>query len=189
VTGTNGSLSYHDSAEATSYISQPGSGDMVASDSGAAFPFTTSSWFILDAVDVMAPEGTKVVIAFGDSITDGTLSTHNGNDRWTDFLSHRLDEAYGDKVGVVVQAMSGNAVVSGAVGEPAIERLQRDVLEVSGVTTVVMMEGINDIGSAQATPFTASRLGLASGTGGGFPARPEGRHGKLRRKGPRTRAA
>ena len=152
VTGTNGALSYHDSAEATSYISEPGSGDVAANDSGAAFPFTTSSWFILDAVDVMAPEGTKVVIAFGDSIADGTLSTHNGNDRWPDFLSHRLDEQYGDTVSVVTQAMSGNAVVSEAIGEPAIKRLQRDVLEVSGVTTVILMEGINDIGSAQNTP-------------------------------------
>ena len=152
VTGTNGSLSYHDSAEATSYISLPGSGDVVANDSGAVFPFTTTSWFILDAVDVMAPEGTKVVIAFGDSIADGTLSTHNGNDRWPDFLSHRLDEQYGDTVSVVTQAMSGNAVVSEAIGEPAIKRLQRDVLEVSGVTTVILMEGINDIGSAQNTP-------------------------------------
>ena len=81
-----------------------------------------------------------------------TLSTHNGNDRWPDFLSHRLDEQYGDRVSVVTQAMSGNAVVSEAIGEPAIKRLQRDVLEVSGVTTVILMEGANDIGSAQNTP-------------------------------------
>ena len=152
VIGTNAALSYHDSAEASSYISEPGSGDVVASDSGADFPFTTSSWFILDAVDVMAPEGTKVVIAFGNSIADGTLSTHNGNDRWPDFLSHRLDAIYGDTVSVVIQAMSGNAIVSEAIGEPAIKRLQRDVLEVSGVTTVILMEGINDLGSAQNTP-------------------------------------
>lgn len=150
--GSHGALSYHDSAEATSYISEPGSGDFVSSESGADFPFSSSSWFILDAVDVMAPEGTEVVVAFGDSITDGTLSTDDGNDRWPDFLAHRIDQIHGDDVSVVIQAMSGNAVVSEAIGEPAVERLERDVLETSGVTTVILMEGINDLGSARNTP-------------------------------------
>lgn len=152
VVGSHASLSYHDAAEATSYISEPGAGDVVVSPSGTDFPFSTSSWFIIDAVDAMASDGTQVVIALGDSITDGTLSTDDGNDRWPDFLAHRIDQMYGDTVSVVIQAMSGNAIVSQAIGQPAVERLERDVLETSGVSTVILMAGVNDLGSARNTP-------------------------------------
>jgi hypothetical protein len=41
----------------------------------SAFPFSTASWYFLDAVDMMAPAGTQVVVALGDSITDGTGTT------------------------------------------------------------------------------------------------------------------
>jgi lysophospholipase L1-like esterase len=149
VQGSASALSYHNIAQSTSYIGKPGSGDHASEDSGDAFIYTTSSWFILDAVDVMVPEDTDVVVAFGDSITDGTYSTINGNDRWPDVLAYRLHQLYGDKVSVVIQAMSGNRVVSGGDGEPAIQRLDRDVLGTSGVTTVILMEGVNDIGSGR----------------------------------------
>lgn len=152
VQGSASALSYHNIAQTTSYIAKPGSGDHAGDDNGDAFVHSTSSWFILDAVDVMAPEDTNVVVAFGDSITDGTYSTINGNDRWPDVLAYRLHQIYGDKVSVVVQAMSGNRVVSGGDGEPALQRLDRDVLGTSGVTTVILMEGVNDIGSGQSTP-------------------------------------
>lgn len=154
VQGTHGALSYHDTAFTTSYISRPNSGDHAGEDSGAAFPYTTSSWFLLDAVDVMAPEGTVVIVAFGDSITDGTFSTPNGNDRWPDFLSYRLHAIYGEKVSLVNESITGNAVVSAsnAVGEPAVKRLERDVLGVSGVGLVILMEGANDLGSARNKP-------------------------------------
>jgi lysophospholipase L1-like esterase len=154
VQGTNGALSYHGTAFTTSYISRPNSGDHAGDDSGAAFSYSTSSWFVLDAVDVMAPEGTAVMVALGDSITDGTFSTPNGNDRWPDFLSHRLHAIYGDKVSLVNESITGNAVVSAsnAVGEPAVKRLERDVLGVSGVGVVILMEGTNDLGSARNKP-------------------------------------
>lgn len=152
VAGTADSLSYHDAAEATSYISAPGTGDVAASESGGDYPFTTSSWFIVDAVDALAPEGTEVIVAFGDSITDGTLSTDDGDDRWPDYLGHRIDREFGDRVSVVIQAMSGNAVVTDVIGEPAVKRLKRDVLETSGVTSVIMMMGINDLGAGRNSP-------------------------------------
>ena len=58
----------------------------------------------------------------------------------------------GAKVSVVNTAISGNAVVSEAVGQPATTRLQRDALDVSVVSTVILMEGINDLGSAKNKP-------------------------------------
>jgi hypothetical protein len=58
-----------------------------------AFPYSTASWFFLDAVDMSAPAGTAVVACFGDSITDGTASTMNGDDRWPDVFAQRLQRA------------------------------------------------------------------------------------------------
>ena len=49
----------------------------------AAFPFSTASWYFLDAIE-WAPPATRAIMAFGDSITDGTASTINGDDRWPD---------------------------------------------------------------------------------------------------------
>ena len=145
--GKASAISYHDSAYQTSYISAPGSGDHAADVDGAAFPFTTTSWFVVDAIDALAPEETAVVVAVGDSITDGTFSTNNVDDRWPDALSARLHAAYGDKVSVVNAAINANAVTAPMVGEALVKRLDRDVLGVSGVKSVVLLEGVNDLGA------------------------------------------
>jgi lysophospholipase L1-like esterase len=152
IQGTETALSYHDSAYQTSYISPPGSGDHSADTSGAAFPFTTTSWFIVDEVDASAAGDVPVVVTVGDSITDGTLSTNNVNDRWPDVLAYRLHAEYGDKVSVVNAAINANALISPMVGEAALKRLDRDVLGVSGVKTVVLLEGINDLGGIGSKP-------------------------------------
>ena len=58
----------------------------------------------------MTTAGTKAIVAFGDSITDGTATTINGDDRWPDVLSRRLHAAYGDAFAVVNQGIGGNQV-------------------------------------------------------------------------------
>jgi lysophospholipase L1-like esterase len=156
VEGDSGPMTYHSSAFTTSYITAPGSGDHTGDLDVFAFEYTTTSWFFLDAVDVMAPSGTVVVCAFGDSITDGTHSTLNGNDRWMDVLSRRLHDAYGYKVSIVNEAIAGNRVVNPATpnstsGPAAVDRLDRDVLGLSGLTHVIWLEGINDIGAGHTT--------------------------------------
>ena len=128
-----------------------------ASENEAAFPFTTTSWFFLDAIDMRAPADTQVIVALGDSITDGTASTLNGDDRWPNALARRIHAAYGDKVAVVNAGIGGNQVAGPAeysaakpfAGGPAArQRLERDVLSLSGVSTVIWLEGINDFGTA-----------------------------------------
>jgi len=129
---------------------------------GFAYEFTTTSWFFLTAVDVVASSDTIVVCAFGDSITDGTHTTLNTNDRWANVLSRRLHNAFGNKVSVVNEAIGGNRVINPVVvnatsGPAAVDRLDRDVLGLSGLTHVIWMEGINDLGAgygqgASATP-------------------------------------
>jgi lysophospholipase L1-like esterase len=156
VEGDSGPMTYHSSAFVTSYITAPGSGDHTGDLDVLAFEYTTTSWFFLDAVDVMAPSDTVVVCAFGDSITDGAHSTLNINDRWMNTLSRRLHNAYGNRISIVNEAISGNRVVNpvvanSAAGPAAVDRLDRDVLGLSGLTHVIWLEGINDIGAGTAT--------------------------------------
>ncbi len=105
-----GPITYHAAAYSTSYLSRPGSGNHT--EDVAAYPYSTTSWFFLDAVDVLASSDTAVVCAFGDSITDGQFSTTNGNDRWPDALSDRLHAMYGNRVSVVNEGIAGNTVVN-----------------------------------------------------------------------------
>ena len=84
VAGESGPMTWHAKALQTSYVSSPGSGSKGASEDEAAFPYSTASWFFLDALEMMAPADSFAIVAFGDSITDGTASTMNGDDRWPD---------------------------------------------------------------------------------------------------------
>jgi len=156
VEGDSGPMTFHSSAFVTSYITAPGSGDHTEDLDVFAFEYTTTSWFFLAAVDVMAPSDTVVVCAFGDSITDGTHSTLNINDRWMNALSRRLHNAYGNKISIVNEAIAGNRVVNPVIanstaGPAAVDRLDRDVLGLSGLTHVIWLEGINDVGAGTTT--------------------------------------
>ncbi len=160
VAGESGPMTWHAKALQTSYVTPPGSGAKGQDESESAFPFSTTSWYFLDEVDMNLPAKAQVIVAFGDSITDGTGTTINGDDRWPDVLSRRLHAAYGDDFVVVNQGIGGNQVVGPgeytpakpmAGGPSALSRLDRDVTSLPGVTTVIWLEGINDFGSANAT--------------------------------------
>ncbi len=154
VVGESGPMTWHAKALQTSYLSAPGAGARGAEESEASFPYSTTSCFFLDAVDMMAPVRTPVVVCFGDSITDGTASTLNGDDRWPDVVARRLYAAFGNRVAVVNAGIGGNQIVGPASysaanpfpgGPAALARLDRDVISLSGVTTVVWLEGTNDL--------------------------------------------
>ena len=99
-------------------------------------------WYNISCIDVQTTEPTPCVAVLGNSITDGRGSTTNMQNRWTDFMA----EAYGGKTAVLNLGIGGNAVVRGGLSEPALVRFDRDVLGQQGVTTVVIFEGVNDIG-------------------------------------------
>ena len=160
--GPTGPMTWHAKALTTSYITPPRSGSHGADESDAAFPLTTTSWYFLDAIDAMAPDDTRVIACFGDSITDGTASTLNGDDRWPDVLSRRLHASHGSRVSVVNAGIGGNRITGPdaysparpfAGGPSALDRLDRDLLHLSGLSAVIWLEGINDI-SAGATADT-----------------------------------
>src|SRR5262249_19757608 len=54
IEGASGPMTYHSGANMTSFISAPGSGDHTRDLDVFAYEFTTTSWFFVDAVDVMA---------------------------------------------------------------------------------------------------------------------------------------
>jgi lysophospholipase L1-like esterase len=155
VVGESGPMTWHAKALTTSYVSRPDRGSVAAAEEESDFPFSTASWFFVDAVDMMAPADTRVIVAFGDSITDGTGSTMNGDDRWPDVLSRRLHRIANNRVSVVNAGIGGNQIVGPATytpqrpvpgGPSSGQRLERDVLSLSGVSTVIWLEGINDLG-------------------------------------------
>ncbi len=153
IPNASGPMTWHAKALTTSYVTAPNAGAKASEEVESVFPYSVASWFFLDAVDMSAPINTKVIMAFGDSITDGTASTMNGDDRWPDVLSRRLHKAYGNKVVVLNAGIGGNQVAGPAEYSPtkpfpggpsSSMRLERDVLSLSGISTLIWLEGIND---------------------------------------------
>jgi len=169
VAGESGPMTWHAKAMNTSYVTRPGAGSQGQAEDESAFPFSTASWYFLDAVDMMAPADTRVVVAMGDSITDGTGTTINGDDRWPDVLARRLHAAYGNRVSVINAGIGGNQVVGPPMYSPqkpfpggpsAQARVERDVIGLSGVTTVIWLEGINDFSKNGEASAEAVQAGM-----------------------------
>jgi lysophospholipase L1-like esterase len=164
--GATGALTAHADAEDTSYLSTPG--DHTADPGGGAFPERTGSWYVLCGLDVLAPGTRGTLVAFGDSLTDGYRSTPGGNDRWPDDLARRLAARPGGSgLGVVNAGIGGNRVLTDAprtqlgFGVSALHRFLRDALGEPRVRTVILLEGINDIGNDAGpggTQLTARQL-------------------------------
>ncbi len=153
VAGESGPMTWHAKALTTSYVTAPGAGSKGKSEDEAAFPYSSASWFFLDAVEMMVPAESFAIVTFGDSITDGTASTMNGDDRWPDVLSRRLHAVHGNRVAVVNAGIGGNQIAGPAEygaqkpfpgGPSARQRVDRDVLDLAGVSAVIWLEGIND---------------------------------------------
>jgi lysophospholipase L1-like esterase len=125
----------------------------------AQFPLagTTQQYYWLSSVEVAGSAETSAIVAFGDSITDGARSTPDTNNAWPALLAARLraNKATAN-IGVVNEGIGGNRLLTdatGLAGVSALARLDRDVLSHPGVKWLMVLEGINDIGSlAAATP-------------------------------------
>jgi lysophospholipase L1-like esterase len=98
----------------------------------------------LAAIEVDAPAAARTVAVLGDSITDGVGATSGADRRWPDLLARRL----GARWGVANQGISGNRMLNDGAGENALARLDRDVLALPGVDTLILLEGVNDLGLA-----------------------------------------
>ena len=162
LSATTSPATVHGSSWATTYLSRPGNHAGVAQ---LSVDTPIQSWLYLARVDVLASAGTNAIVTFGDSITEGYGSTPDTNQRWPDLLARRLHERFGDESPAVMNmGISGNRVLShnglpfftgsdrpdpyGGFGPSALSRFDRDVLLQPGVTHVVVLESINDIGIA-----------------------------------------
>jgi lysophospholipase L1-like esterase len=143
-------LTFHSDAQQTSYLAPYG--DHTGDESGIAYTGTVRHWFVVDGIDVRAVGSRGAVVAFGDSITDGYRSGVGANRRWPDDLARRLAPR---RIGVLNAGISGNRLLRdgdapggpGATsGQRALARFDRDVLRRTGVRTVILLEGVNDIG-------------------------------------------
>lgn len=137
-------ITTHPGARETSYIE---AGDHVSAVNLES-PEKIDHWYFLDGVDVLANSGGAAVAILGDSITDGRNSTTNGNGRWPDDLARRLQA---DKstagIGVLNEGIGGNRLLHDGLGPNALARLDRDVLSQDGVRWLIVLEGVNDIGT------------------------------------------
>ena len=166
IPGQSGPMTYHATALQESFLAAPNTGDHTGDDSDAAFPYETSSWFFVDAIDVVAPADTRVLVGAGSSSVDGSITTPGNNDRFLDWMSRRLHAAYGQHVSVVNEGIGGDtaAIPIPPQTRPLLqvlpERFNRDILSVSGVTDVLFYAGTNDFGDG--IPATQSIQSLQS---------------------------
>jgi lysophospholipase L1-like esterase len=103
----------------------------------------------------------RLVAAFGDSLTDGDGSTFGADRTWPDDLARRLAGAH-PSIAVVSEGVAGNRLLAdgplASLGVSGVARFDSDVLSLPGLTHVIVLEGVNDIGFPG-----ASRQGFALG--------------------------
>ncbi len=172
VAGESGPMTWHAKSLQSSYVSPPGSGAKGQDEGEASFPHPTASWFFLDALEMRMPAGSYAIAGFGDSITDGTASSMNGDDRWPDVVARRLYAVHGNKIAVVNLGIGGNQIAGPAEHSPAKPfpggpsakaRIDRDILALSGIAAMIWLEGINDFsknGNASVDTVTSTLTGI-----------------------------
>lgn len=131
----------HPGSRTTSFLVK---GNRVAEESWAGAE-TFVRWYQIADIEVEAPLTVGAVSTIGDSITDGHGATTDHNDRWPDQLMDRLARA-GIAMGVVNTGIGGNRLLREGLGPNVVSRFDRDVLARAGVTHVIVMIGVNDMG-------------------------------------------
>jgi len=138
-------LTGHPGSRTTSFLQ---AGD-VSSAPDLRAPATVDHWYVLSGLDVWADPRAAAIVVLGDSITDGRGSTTNKNDRWPNLLSQRLRANPSTaELAVLNVGLGGNRLLRDGIGPSALARFDRDVLAVPGARWLVVLEGVNDIGTA-----------------------------------------
>ncbi len=138
-------VSGHSFANQTNYLAP---GDLVGKGSLAGAT-AIHSWPFLKGVDTKVSGLHSAIVCFGDSITDGARSTEDANARWPDVLAKRLQgNGKTAKLSVLNEGIGGNRILLQGTGPAALARFDRDVLSLAGARFVILLEGINDLGSA-----------------------------------------
>lgn len=136
----------HPGSRTTSYIYE---GNKI-SEANFNQAVKTDHWYVINGIDVKAPETANAIAVLGNSITDGRGSGTNKQNRWPDVLSQRLlNNPATSNIGVLNMGIGGNAVLRGGLGPTALNRFDRDVLQQHGVKWLIILEGVNDLGGTR----------------------------------------
>ena len=134
----------HPGSRATSYVTH---GDHV-SEAELADAKKVEHWYFIAGIDVAGPPAGVAVVALGDSITDGHGATTDANNRWPDVLAKRLQASPATReVAVLNHGIGGNRILLDGIGPNALARFDHDVLAQPGARYLIVLEGINDIGT------------------------------------------
>lgn len=105
----------------------------------------------MDRIEVLTDRPSKIIVAFGDSIT--------AMNRWVKPLQERLLNACGGAYALMNAGIGGNCLLydvpglmGASYGEKGISRFERDVLGFGGLHAVILALGVND--AAYYTPKT-----------------------------------
>jgi lysophospholipase L1-like esterase len=134
----------HPGSRTTSYLTEE---DAVSHPEmhGAA---STDHWYIIEGIDIVN-EDAAAVVTLGNSITDGRGSGTNKQNRWPDELARRLQANESTQnVAVLNAGIGGNCVLKSCLGPSALDRFRRDVIDQNGVRWLIILEGVNDIGTS-----------------------------------------
>src|SRR5512146_408186 len=135
----------HPGSRETSFLVH---GDHVA-DATLAGAAAIAHWFLISGVDVEESAAGAAIVTLGDSITDGHATADNTNTRWPDDLARRLQSSPATLgLSVLNVGTGGNRLLLDGLGPNALARFDRDVLAQTGVRYLIVLEGVNDLGTA-----------------------------------------
>jgi lysophospholipase L1-like esterase len=150
----------HHNAKQASFVST--AGDHAADLSPAPFATQIFDWYWLDGIDVLSSTSRGAVVAVGDSITNGAVSTFDANNRWPDFLARRLLRAEPrERPAVLNTGIDGAELLAFRTDccpaqEAGLALLERDVIAQTGATHAIVLLGTNDLGfGVQAGPIAS----------------------------------
>lgn len=155
---TTGPPTTHADSLKTTYLAsgdQTGDPNNDAFDSPAAGESDSlTAWFFVEGVDVVNPDISGAVVCYGNSITDGVGSSMDTDSTYPDFLAERLNDEASVKKSVLNAGIGGNRLLNNHPenGINGLARLEDDALAQTGVTDIIFLEGINDIGFSELDP-------------------------------------
>jgi lysophospholipase L1-like esterase len=140
-------------AQHETYVSGPGD---FSAKTEIPQPTSRLSWYWLSDLEVWSADRTGAVVTLGDSITDGVGAKQGSYGDWPDQLAKRLGAERGAPgLAVLNEGIGGNRILYDGAGINALARFDRDVLAQAGVSDLIVLEGINDIGWPHMKPRPA----------------------------------
>ncbi|WP_235785744.1 SGNH/GDSL hydrolase family protein [Sphingomonas sp. PR090111-T3T-6A] len=134
----------HGDARSTNFVAQGDQVDLPTLRNATGI----GHWFQLSAIAADGAPQARAIVTLGDSITDSYMSSVDGNDRWPDLLARRLhDRKDLGAWSVLNEGLGGNRVLTDIVGPRLLDRLDRDLFSLPGASTVILLEGVNDLGA------------------------------------------